>query len=127
MILRKVVYNDWPLLLCWRNDYTTRINCQNVDIVEEESHKKWLQSRLAEVDFEIYIAIRNNIPIGTIRSETGGTDRISKISWTIGPEYRNKGLGLEMARLYISKLNREIRIEVKSDVKIPITNTTAKP
>lgn len=115
MELRKAVYEDWPLLLNWRNDYTTRMNCQDPDLVEDEKHKKWLQSKLAEPGFEIYIALRDEIAIGTIRSEQGGDNGLSKISWTIGPEYRNKGLGLEMVRLYLSKLNKEIRIEVKKE------------
>lgn len=113
MYLRKAVYNDWPLLLDWRNDYSTRSNCQDDYIVEEEGHKKWLRLKLAEPGFEIYVAISNNIPVGTIRSEPRSTDGMSKVSWMIGPEYRNRGFGLEMVRLYISKLDEKIKIEIK--------------
>ena len=42
MELRKAVFDDWPLLLTWKNDYSTRLNCKDEDMVEEDSHKKWV-------------------------------------------------------------------------------------
>ena len=39
MELRKAVFDDWPLLLTWRNDYSTRMNYKDEDMVEEDSIK----------------------------------------------------------------------------------------
>ena len=39
MELRKDVFDDWPLLLTWRNDYSTRMNYKDEDMVEEDSIK----------------------------------------------------------------------------------------
>ena len=59
--------------------------------------------------------MNDEIPIGTIKSEYGNGNGMQKISWTIVPEYRNKGFGLQMVSLYVSNINKDIRIEVKKE------------
>jgi len=115
MELRKVEYTDWENLLEWRNDSLTRKNCLVDNFINEDEHKIWLVNAIKNPDLILLIAIENNIPLGTIRGELDRENRIYKVSWTIAPEFRNKGLGKKMAQLFIENYTNKIRVEIKTE------------
>ncbi len=115
MELRKVEYTDWEYLLEWRNDSLTRKNCRDDNFVNESEHKAWLANAVKNSDLILLIAIENSIALGTIRGELDRENDTYKVSWTIAPEFRNKGLGKKMARLFIENYTRKIRVEIKTE------------
>ena len=46
MKLRKATFNDWRILLDWRNDSLTRKNSFTQEILKEETHKEWFKKKL---------------------------------------------------------------------------------
>lgn len=122
MKLRKVKIDDWKFLLDWRNDIETRKNSHNMQLVKEENHKKWLNSILANINRQLFIAIDNEIPVGTVRADFDTINDVFELSWTISPDYRGKGIGKEMVKLLADRLKANIRAEIKkgniSSIKI---------
>lgn len=112
--LREVTFDDWKILLDWRNDYTTRTNSINSSIIPENSHKSWLLDSLQNVNRKIYILENNSISIGTIRS-----DKISKdtyiLSWAISPDYRGKGYGSKILEIYLKDKSGNFLAEIKTE------------
>lgn len=120
MKLRKVKLSDWEHLLRWRNDLLTRKNSQNFEIVEPEGHKKWIRSAIKNPQYAIFIALENEEPVGTIRSERNIDSGELKVSWTIAPEFRNRGLGKQMALLFDKKLKEKYHVEIKLEDKFSV-------
>ena len=114
MILRKVTFEDWRILLDWRNNLETRKNSHNVELVEEENHKKWLNSILANENRQLFIALENEIPVGTVRADFDKKNTEYELSWTISPDFRGKGIGKIMVKLLADKLQAKIRAEIKN-------------
>lgn len=100
MKLRKINFDDWEILLEWRNDDITRKNSIIHDVVSEESHKIWLKNILIDSNKEFFILEDNSFLIGTIRSDKNGEDEYT-LSWTISPSYRKKGYGVEILKLFL--------------------------
>ena len=40
---RPIVFEDWEVLLKWRNDPVVRMNSHNSDLIEEEMHKTYIK------------------------------------------------------------------------------------
>jgi RimJ/RimL family protein N-acetyltransferase len=114
MILRKVTFEDWKILLDWRNNLETRKNSHNMEIVGEENHKKWLVSILANENRQLFIALDNEIPVGTVRADFDKQNNEYELSWTISPDFRGKGIGKIMVKLLADKLQAKIRAEIKN-------------
>ena len=114
MILRKVTFEDWKILLDYRNNLETRKNSHNMEIVGEENHKKWLVSILANENRQLFIALDNEIPVGTVRADFDKQNNEYELSWTISPDFRGKGIGKIMVKLLADKLQAKIRAEIKN-------------
>jgi len=114
MILRKVTFEDWKILLEWRNNLETRKNSHNMELVEEENHKKWLSSILTNENRQLFIALDNEIPVGTVRADFDKQNTDYELSWTISPDFRGKGIGKKMVKLLSDKLQAKIRAEIKN-------------
>jgi RimJ/RimL family protein N-acetyltransferase len=112
MKLRLATLDDDKLLLKWRNDPITRISSHNKEEVKIREHIKWLRNCIVNPNQFLFIAEKNDIPIGTIRADL--FDETYELSWMIAPEARGKGLGKQMvimlARILASKT---IRAEIK--------------
>lgn len=115
MKLRKAVFEDWKFLLEWRNDKETRKNSNNVKLVEEEKHKRWLRETLSNKNKQLYVAIFNGISVGTVRADLDQEMNVYELSWTVSPVYRVKGNGKKMVKLLVEKLNSKVRAEIKKD------------
>src|SRR5438045_597381 len=111
MILRPAVFDDWPILLEWRNDEETRNNSHNTDKVDADSHKKWLHAVLNNSNRKLFIAL-DKIPVGTIRADFDNV--VYELLWTIAPEQRGKGYGKQMVQEIIEQLDAPVRAEIKS-------------
>lgn len=112
--LRKVTFEDWPLLLEWRNDEETRNNSHTTALVAEESHKNWLKHALGDSGKQLYIAEEDGIPVGTVRADFDEALNDYLLSWTTSPDARGKGTGKRMVKTLVDLLNTRIRAEIKS-------------
>ena len=113
MKLRKATIDDWKILLEWRNDIETRKNSHNMELVQEEDHKKWLNSVLANENRQLYIGLENGIPAGTVRADWDEKTKSYQLSWTVSPDFRGQGIGKKMVKILADKLNQKLRAEVK--------------
>lgn len=109
--LRLATFEDWPLLLEWRNDEETRKNSHTTEIVSKEAHTNWLKGILANPERIIYIATYDKKAIGTVRTDFN--NETYTLSWTIAPEARGKGLGKLMVKTLSDRLKAPIIAEVK--------------
>jgi RimJ/RimL family protein N-acetyltransferase len=113
MILRKVSFEDWKILLDWRNDVDTRKNSHHMEFIEEETHKEWLHSELANENCKFFIAIENEIPVGTVRAEFDKQNSEYELFWTVSPDFRGKGIGKIMVKLLVDKLQAKVKAQIK--------------
>ena len=64
-MLKKISFDDYPILLDWANDPITRSSSFNTDIIDVEEHKEFIKSVIEDKIKPIYIlhrqpTIRNN-------------------------------------------------------------------
>src|SRR5210317_792224 len=107
MILRKVTFDDWKILLDWRNDPITIKYSINQEKVEEEHHKNWLKHN---INNNFYIAEVNNEPIGTIRKNLNNANEWV-LSWTISPNHRGMGYGTKMLKEFLKSFSANDKIK----------------
>jgi RimJ/RimL family protein N-acetyltransferase len=114
VILRPAVMADVQALCRWRNDPTTRAMSRRTQELPASEHIADLVHPLRK----ILIAEVNNQPVGTTRTDVDLADRCVELSWTVAPEHRRRGIGLQLARelvAIVAKHNVPIRAEVKHE------------
>lgn len=125
MLLRKATYDDWKILLDWRNDPLTRNNSFKQDKISEQTHKVWFTNSLSNIDREIYILENNLIPVGSIRSDKNSANEYI-LSWNIAPDQRGKGYGTKILEMFlqnkIGKFIAEIKPENIASIKMVQNN-----
>jgi RimJ/RimL family protein N-acetyltransferase len=99
MKLRKAIFDDWKILLDWRNDPITRENSFETGEVSEQTHKLWFNDSLLNPYREIYILEDNSTPVGSIRSDNVSTNQYI-LSWSIAPTQRGKGYGTKILEIF---------------------------
>jgi RimJ/RimL family protein N-acetyltransferase len=114
MQLRKSTYNDWKILLDWRNDPITRENSFETGEVSEQTHKLWFNDSLLNPYREIYILENNNIPIGSIRSDNVSTNQYV-LSWSITSNQRGNGYGTKILELFLKGKTGNFIAEIKPE------------
>jgi RimJ/RimL family protein N-acetyltransferase len=115
MKLRNAVFEDWKMLLEWRNDIETRNNSLNANLVSQDEHKQWLQDILADPNRQLFVSMENDEPVGTLRADFNPEASAYKLSWTISPAARGKGIGKKMVRLLVERLDTKVCAEIKKD------------
>jgi RimJ/RimL family protein N-acetyltransferase len=114
MQLRKAIFDDWKMLLDWRNDPTTRLNSFEQGEVSEQTHKIWFNKSLSNSNREIYILEDNSIPVGSIRSDAVDSGKYI-LSWNIDPNQRGKGYGTKILEIYLQDKKGEFLAEIKPE------------
>ena len=95
--LRAAVIEDMELLYKWRNDPICRKNSVCSEKILFETHCIWLLDRLKSSQCDIFICMKQNIPIGQVRIDY--EDKLGKISYSIASGYRGSGYGTKMLSL----------------------------
>lgn len=114
MKLRLATYEDWEMLLQWRNDPETRLNSITQLEIKEEDHKTWLKTILTNPDRELYILEKGNRPVGTIRSDRR-QEGVYMLSWTVAPAERGKGYGTKMLEVFLEGRDGKYLAEILED------------
>jgi RimJ/RimL family protein N-acetyltransferase len=111
ILLRPARMEDSEILLAWRNDPAVRQASRDRSEIELQAHQIWLRESLENPDREIYIAERDGVPVGTVRSDFDGETH--ELSWTVAPEVREQGIGKTMVALLAVQIVGPIRAEVR--------------
>ena len=99
------------MLFEWRNDPFTRNASHKQDLVTHEEHKQWLIAILEDRTRHLYVVEEDRVPIGTVRADL--SDGVHKLSWTVAPHARGRGLGKRMVALLATQIDGPIRAEIK--------------
>ncbi|KKO48170.1 hypothetical protein VT06_13080 [Arsukibacterium sp. MJ3] len=110
IVLRMATLADADKLLLWRNDDLTRTCSLNSEPVTLQQHLAWLQSSFENKQRHLFIAEFNGDAIGTVRVDS--KDDRHTISWTVGTDFREKGLAKLMVALLVSKLDGIVVAEI---------------
>lgn len=94
---------DAEILFEWRNDPDARINSINMDKVLWENHLPWLEKTLNNPSRFLFVAEENQSPVGTIRADMSKNGKEFKLSWTVAPEARGKGMSKKMVALILGE------------------------
>lgn len=110
--LRPATMDDADILLEWRNDPETRKASHNTAEVRRDDHVSWLSRTLGNPHCRLYIAEENGQPVGTVRADFA--DGVWKLSWTVSPSARGRGVAKRMVALVANEISEPIRAEVKA-------------
>jgi len=103
--LRSAEDCDCRLLWEWANDPLTRAMSFSSEPIPWEAHVSWFQAKLADPKAIVYIAAdMHGQPVGQLRFLTG-EDRAT-ISISLVPEWRGRGLALEIINVGVEKFFR---------------------
>ncbi len=110
--IRRAVISDAATLFRWRNDPLTRRSSLSESELEWDSHVSWLEETLADPGRKLFVLTEGDEPVGTVRFDVEA-DYEGRLSWTVAPEARGRGLGKQMVRLACSVIPGGIRAEIK--------------
>ncbi len=110
--IRRAALSDAATLFRWRNDPLTRRSSLSESELEWDSHVSWLEKTLADPDRKLFVLTEGDKPVGTVRLDVE-SEREGRLSWTVAPESRGRGLGKQMVRLACSVIPGGIRAEIK--------------
>lgn len=108
IFLRRATMEDALDILRWRNDETSRANSFTKDVIDLDSHKKWLSKKLSQKDCHMFIMMDGQDKVGNIRVDVTGD--AGEISYLIAPEKRGRGYGKKI----IALIEKEMPDEVKT-------------
>ncbi len=105
MELRRATMEDAEAILSWRNDETTRAGSFTQNIITLDSHKKWMERKLADKSCYMFMLTEGEELLGNIRLDLAdGKGEIAEISYMINPLFRGKGHGKDILRLVEKEL-----------------------
>lgn len=111
--LEKIQFDDWQLLLDWRNNETVRNNSKNSEPIEEEKHKQYISNLIESTDRDQYFYVVNSTKVGYIREDR--YEDYTELSYVISPDQQGKGYGVKMMAKYL-ELNKGIFVcNIKED------------
>lgn len=113
LVLRSATLADAELLLQWRNDEETRKASLSEAPVALNEHLQWLDRVLKDQSRKLFIVEQNGNPIGTVRADW--LNGKWKMSWTVSPSSRGKGLAALMVGQVIEELAAPVCAEVKEN------------
>jgi RimJ/RimL family protein N-acetyltransferase len=112
-VLRPATQLDADLLLRWRNDSASRQASHNTAEISRDEHMSWLAKSLADPNRRVLVAEVGDAPVGSVRAER--SDGAWKLSWTVAPEQRGRGIGKAIVTAAAKSLSGRIIAEIKHD------------
>jgi RimJ/RimL family protein N-acetyltransferase len=109
--LTPIVFEDWELLLSWRNNPKVRSASLNQEEINEEDHKSYIKRLVEREDRNQYIYVDGTSSVGYIREDFN--DDGIELSYVIDPEQTGKGYGKRMMRDYLSDRTGSFYLHIK--------------
>jgi UDP-2,4-diacetamido-2,4,6-trideoxy-beta-L-altropyranose hydrolase len=111
--LRNLVEKDCQLMFNWANDPDVRNNAFQSENIIWKNHLDWFMDKMNNPNSQIYILERNGVSIGQIRFDK--EKDYWKIDYSIDRNYRGLGMGTNIVKLGIKKIQGELKAWVKSN------------
>jgi RimJ/RimL family protein N-acetyltransferase len=89
--LRPAEPADAERLLAWRNDPATRAASLTRDVIDLQTHRAWLERRLADPDCALFIIEHEDRPVGQVRAERSAA--AAEVSIGLAADARGRGIG----------------------------------
>ncbi len=98
-MIRQIKYDDWELLLEWRNHPSVREASISTSIIDVKEHKSYIKHLVDRDDRVQYLYVIDGIEAGYIRADYNedGTE----LSYVINPRQQGKGYGKRMMAEYL--------------------------
>ena len=110
--LRPITFEDWRVLLEWRNHPQIRENSHNSNIIKEENHKSYIKNLLNNKIKKQFIFEVNNSLVGTIREDILDKNTY-ELSYIISPKFQGKKLGNLIMGMYLYEKKGTFICEIK--------------
>lgn len=104
--LRVANQDDCELIWTWANDPLVRRMSFHSDPIPYEQHTEWFDARLKNSMAIIQVAEVDGKPAGQVRLEFSETEDGWVVDISVAPEFRGRGLALEIMQKAISALRR---------------------
>ncbi len=101
--LVEATMDDAQLLLDWRNDDTTRAASREKEVIDFDSHCRWLEATLKNPERLLLIAKIADEAVGTTRAFYENNEYV--LSWTVAPSARGRGVGKRMVKLLSTNID----------------------
>ena len=111
--LRRASIADADILFLWRNEPAVRAVSRNVAELSRAEHDTWLAAVLSDQSRELYIAEEDGEPVGTVRADRDSIDGSIRLSWTVAPAARERGVGTQMVALLAASILATIRADIR--------------
>ncbi len=120
--LRRARWSDSETLHTWANDPDARSASLHSGVIPIEVHEKWLKSRLKNSGVKIYVAVDGQEkPCGVIRFESNSLTEAFRMSFTVAPSHRGRGIGSNLVRMGVHRLvfeHPDRTIVVRAEAKL---------
>lgn len=93
--LRRANLGDLEFLFRFRNEEAVRLVSFNSDLIDLETHRKWLEKKLASDESILFIAEENSQPIAQVRFDWLGGNA-AEVNIAVTEKFRGKGYGSEI-------------------------------
>lgn len=94
---RRADHGDLDFLFKLRNEKSVRAASFNSALIDIDTHRRWLERKLAAEDCVIYVAEMNALPIAEIRFDLRDAST-TEVGVAIIAEFRGRGYGAEILR-----------------------------
>ena len=118
LLLRPAVAADAYMLWLWANDAESRAASFGREPIAWEAHVVWLDGCLRSASHLVLIAgLGSGQPAGVIRFDTADNWQTARLSYTIAPEVRGRGLALALVHAGTAAVRTQHRmVHVRAEV-----------
>lgn len=113
--VRPAVAADSEVLLSWRNDPAAYRWYRSPALVTREEHQQWLAERLAVSSPDLWIAVEDSRPVGSVRLDQIADDAAA-VSVVVDPDQRGRGVGGLLLAFADEEARRRGLSELRADV-----------
>lgn len=113
--LRPATIDDAAIILAWRNDPSTRQYSHNSELIDRETHWRWMNTKLNDPHCVFMVAQQGRQPVGTIRGDYDEGQDAYILSWMLSPSWRGQGYGQKLLAHFLHQLQYRAIAEIKRD------------
>jgi RimJ/RimL family protein N-acetyltransferase len=106
--LRAATRHDARLLWEWANDPAVRANAFHPEPIPWETHRAWLDRKLAAPDCRLWMLERDGEPVGQVRYDSDGD--AAEIGLSVAAAHRGQGLGKTLLALSVERACAELEV-----------------
>jgi RimJ/RimL family protein N-acetyltransferase len=105
--LRRALPSDVDTYYNWANDAVVRQHSINSHPIEYQSHVSWFSHKINTEESFLYLAEKNNVPVGQVRFDLDADSDSFTIGYSIDATFRGQGIGQMVLKLAMEQLSAE--------------------